>query len=140
MLRERKRDSGQELVEFAIVFPLLMLLLLGIIDFGRIMYSYSAITNAAREGTRYAIVPDHQGDIAAVTESCDSWTNPIVGRVCDRAMALERAALQVTVSEPDVGTVQVQVVYTGQFLTNLVLQWVQQGGLQLQAAATMRLE
>jgi hypothetical protein len=125
-----------------------MLLVLGIIEFGRIIYSYNAISNAAREGARFAVVPANQADIPGGPEWCASWTNPIVGRVCERAMALDLAELQVTVSHPDLDAngipepdmVQVQAVYEGPFLTNLILQAVNQGGLRLQAAATMRLE
>jgi Flp pilus assembly protein TadG len=45
---------GQALVEMALILPLLMLLLLMAIDFGRIFFSYIEITNAAREGAAYA--------------------------------------------------------------------------------------
>jgi hypothetical protein len=41
-------------VELALVFPLLMLFVLGVTDFGRAMKAYIVITNAAREGARYA--------------------------------------------------------------------------------------
>jgi Flp pilus assembly pilin Flp len=51
------RDSqGQALVEFALVLPLLLLLLVAIIDFGRALYVYSEVSNAAREAVRYAAV------------------------------------------------------------------------------------
>jgi Flp pilus assembly protein TadG len=40
-------------VEFALIVPLLALLVLGILDFGRVFYSYEALVNAAREGARY---------------------------------------------------------------------------------------
>lgn len=46
------RGRGQSLVEFALVVPLLLLLLLGIVQFGFIFNSYVTLTNAAREGAR----------------------------------------------------------------------------------------
>ena len=53
---------AQDLVEFALIFPVLMVLLLGMIDFGRIFHVLIAISNAAREGARigtlYNIDPD----------------------------------------------------------------------------------
>ena len=52
----RRRDRGQGLVEFSLVFPVLVLLLFGIIDFGRAIYTYSTVGNAARDGVRVAIV------------------------------------------------------------------------------------
>jgi Flp pilus assembly protein TadG len=51
-----KRKSGQGLVEFALVLPLLLLLLLGMAEFARIFAIYSNLFNAAREGARYGIV------------------------------------------------------------------------------------
>ena len=48
-------ESGQELVEYALVFPLLFLLLFGLLEVGLIAFSYNTITNGAREGARYGI-------------------------------------------------------------------------------------
>src|SRR5258708_5310581 len=47
-----RSDSGAEFVEFALSFPLLLLVVLGIIDFGLLFQQYEVITNAAREGAR----------------------------------------------------------------------------------------
>jgi Flp pilus assembly protein TadG len=51
-----KREDGAAAVEFAIVLPLLMLILFGIIEFGLILYNQEVITNASREGARFGIV------------------------------------------------------------------------------------
>lgn len=51
-----KRSNGQSLVEFALIFPMLLVLLLGFLDLGRAIFYYSSLTNAVREGTRRAIV------------------------------------------------------------------------------------
>ena len=55
----RATRRGQSLVEFALVSPLLVMLVFGIVDFGRAIYYENAITNAAREGSRVAILPDN---------------------------------------------------------------------------------
>lgn len=47
------RHPGQSLVEFAMTLPFIMFLLIGIVDLGRIYFSYMTIVNAAREGARY---------------------------------------------------------------------------------------
>lgn len=47
---------GQSLVEFALVFPLVMILLLAVFDVGRAVFLYNGLTNAAREGARLAVV------------------------------------------------------------------------------------
>ncbi|MBE9508226.1 MAG: pilus assembly protein, partial [Chloroflexi bacterium] len=51
-----RRSAGQGLVEFALVLPFLLLLLLGIIEFSYIFAAYTSLFNAAREGVRYGVV------------------------------------------------------------------------------------
>ena len=51
----RRRD-GQALVEFALIFPILILMLVAVFDLGRLVFAYNDITNAARTGVRVAIV------------------------------------------------------------------------------------
>ena len=53
---KKTKNTGQSLVEFAITFPLFLLLVMGIFDLGRGIYYYSVIHNAAREGARYGAV------------------------------------------------------------------------------------
>jgi hypothetical protein len=53
MTRRRRRfGRGQALVEFALVLPVFVMLLFGIIDFGRFVYTMNAMGNGAREGAR----------------------------------------------------------------------------------------
>ena len=54
--RSRRSAAGQSLVEFALIFPVLMIMLVAIFDLGRLVFAYTDITNAAREGTRVGIV------------------------------------------------------------------------------------
>ena len=59
MLRKKMRlcdESGASMVEFAIVLPLLLLILFGTIEFGLLLYNKQVITNASREGARFGIV------------------------------------------------------------------------------------
>jgi Flp pilus assembly protein TadG len=58
-----KPKRGQSLVELALLLPILLLLVLGILDFGRSYYYYVSITNAAREGARYATL-NPSGNVA----------------------------------------------------------------------------
>jgi Flp pilus assembly protein TadG len=51
--KQNRRERGQSLVETAVVFPILVLLLAAIIDFGRAFDAYIVLTNAAREGARF---------------------------------------------------------------------------------------
>jgi Flp pilus assembly protein TadG len=52
-------ERGAELIEFAIVTPLLLLLVFGITDFGLMFQRYEVLTNAAREGARVAALPGY---------------------------------------------------------------------------------
>jgi hypothetical protein len=54
--RRRDRRAGQAMAEFAIVLPILLLILLAVFDVGRLVFAYNDITNAARNGARVAIV------------------------------------------------------------------------------------
>jgi len=62
-LDRRRRSRGQSLVEFSLIFPLAMLLFMGLFDFGRAVYGLNAVGNAAREGARTAIVNQNWSDI-----------------------------------------------------------------------------
>ncbi len=60
------RQRGQSFVELALLLSILMLILLGIIDLGRVFNAYIVITNAAREGARYgALYPSDTAGIQA---------------------------------------------------------------------------
>ena len=50
---KRSRARGQGLVEFGLAIPILMLIILGCIEMGRLIYTYSAVVTASREGARY---------------------------------------------------------------------------------------
>ncbi len=59
-----RRQRGQGLVEFALILPLLLLMMMGIVEFGRIFFIYANLFNAAREASRVGIVdPGNQAAI-----------------------------------------------------------------------------
>ena len=51
----RLNERGASAVEFALLLPVLMLILFGIIEFGMVMYSREVLTNAISEGARAGI-------------------------------------------------------------------------------------
>jgi Flp pilus assembly protein TadG len=67
----RRRDTGQALVEFALVFPIAILLILAVFDVGRLVLVYNGLTNAAREGARLAVVNQ---DKALVVQRVEDMT------------------------------------------------------------------
>ena len=67
-LPNTKHFAGQELVEFAIILPLLLLIVFGAVDLGRLFHAYITISNAAREGARYGIIyPEDTAGILTIT-------------------------------------------------------------------------
>ena len=63
-LRERRAhgsESGVALVEFALILPVLLLILFAILDFGRAFNYWIDMTHLANEGSRWAVVNDNQG-------------------------------------------------------------------------------
>ena len=57
--RRRNGERGAELIEFAFVFPLLLLVVLGCADFAFVFHRNEVIANAAREGARVASLPGY---------------------------------------------------------------------------------
>jgi Flp pilus assembly protein TadG len=83
-----RRRRGQGLVEMALITPLLVFMLLGIVDLGRAYYQYTVMTQAVREGARY---------VAA------NWSNSPGGGVATNSNAATAAF----------GTVQGRMQYVG---------------------------
>ena len=102
--RRDLKKRGQSLVEMALVLPILLLLVAAIADFGRAFNSYIVITNAAREGARFAARVDHTDTIdeyirgAVIQEAANSGVD------LGRGPHHDRAALGCTTGEsPDNG-------------------------------------
>lgn len=69
----RSRSRGQTLVEFALVFPLFILLVFAVLDMGRAILAYNTVASAARNGARVAIVNQTStGTIPVVPSACDT--------------------------------------------------------------------
>ena len=119
MFRRIKQNRGQSLVEFALVLPLLMILVFGIIDFGMGLRSYISLTNATREGARFAAIG---GSAGVYPGNCDGVTNTtVVGRVCVAIEGLDRADLtSVGVSYPNGQNPGESVVVSADYTYNYI--------------------
>ncbi|EXF25284.1 pilus assembly protein TadE [Nesterenkonia sp. AN1] len=71
-MRARERDRGASAVEFALVAPILVLMLLGIIAFGHAFHVQSALSNAARDGVRVMALQDTSGGTDPRTAARDT--------------------------------------------------------------------
>ena len=63
-MRHKSKERGAALVEAAVTIPILLLIAVGIFEFGRAYQTWQIVTNAAREGARVSIVPN--GDVNTV--------------------------------------------------------------------------
>ncbi|RWZ58211.1 pilus assembly protein [Halobacillus fulvus] len=68
-----RKEKGTALVEFALILPVFLILLFGLIDFGRIFHAYLTIDHAGREGARVASVQSEDSEItSAITNAASS--------------------------------------------------------------------
>jgi len=116
------RERGQELVEFAIILALLLVVLLVIFDLGRVTFFYSVVHNAAREGARYGITDQDANQIrlVAIQKASGLDIDPAVSFTTD--------------------TVTVTVDYDFTPVTPILDLLTNQDSITLHAQATMALE
>ncbi|HAA38201.1 MAG TPA: pilus assembly protein TadG [Firmicutes bacterium] len=74
MAKWLKNHRGQAVVEAAVVLPIILLLLLGMVEVGRICNAYLLVTQAARQGARYGAVGASDAEI---TDRIASAVNPL---------------------------------------------------------------
>ena len=111
-----RSEEGAQLVEFALVLPMLLLVMLGIAEFGFIFQRYEVVTNAAREGARMAVLPGYAtSDVEArvrvyVTEGRvpTTSTNP--------AIAVTDVTIPVGGGRPSISARRVTVTYSHSYM------------------------
>lgn len=129
-MTKRRSQRGQSLVETALVLPVLLIIVLGIFDFGRAIFAYNAVSNSAREGVRLAIVKQNATEVEAEAKRS--------------AIGLDPNQIDVTFSIPDCGTVlvgctaQVKVDHQWTAITPIIGNLV--GPIQLSSTTEMKVE
>jgi Flp pilus assembly protein TadG len=137
-LKLARRDEGVALVEFALVLPVLILLLFGIIDFGKAFNYWIDQTHMANTGARYAVVNKNPGG-GSLQEYIRSLSD--TGELRNGGTTSVPSAVQVCISFPSGATVGQPVRVT----TSVTYNWLPVLGLgatssTITASATMRLE
>lgn len=132
LARKLIRDKrGQSLVELALVIPLLIIVLFGIIEFGRVFHSYLIITHASREGARVGVVGQSNGEIQQ--------------RIQEAAPLANMDKLTITITPTDQGSrtpgvpLTISIDYKVELFTP-VLGSILPNPVPLQAQTTMRME
>ncbi len=121
-------DKAQALVEFALILPVLLMLIVGLFDVARAVQQENTLAFAAREGTRYAIV--HGSNASPPVPACTSCTNATVSDVV-LGKAIGVPNITVTLSYPDGNNYRgsrVSVEATAPFVP-LPSQWLLGGAL-----------
>jgi len=126
-------DSGEALVEMALVLPILIVLSMGMLDFGRAFHAKSLLDQAAREGARMAVIP--KTNVADVLLRVDTVLRS--GGITTAPPAT------VSPVDPATNMLTVTVTYTFQFVTPGVFQLVGAGfgnTIVMTAQSSMRFE
>jgi Flp pilus assembly protein TadG len=116
----RRRSAGQGLVEFALIFPILILVIVAVFDVGRLVFAYNTITNAAREAARVGIVDQTTATIKdeAVNQGVSLGLQPtdVTVQFCNLSASV------CTTTKPTVldGLVEVKVQYSWTAITPIV--------------------
>ena len=124
-----RAEKGQAMVEFALVLPLLLALLCGIVDFGWLYYNQITLNNAAREGARYAVI--HY-------DPSEDWKGDAEDRMMGSMVGVSSAVA--IVSDPIEQQITASVTATPRILTGFTSTILGRQTMELHAACTMRLE
>ena len=87
----RRGRRGSTLIEAAFVFPMLLAILLGLMDFTRYLFAYQFVSYAAREATRFAQVRGADSKTPATPESVDAYVRGLAMGVDPQAIRVRTA-------------------------------------------------
>jgi Flp pilus assembly protein TadG len=145
LFRRRVRsERGAELIEFAVVLPMLLLVFAAIVDFGLVFQRFLTVSNAAREGARIAVLPGYtQTDVQnRVTQYVQQGTGD---STLTPTTVLTPVSVDPPGATPPFPAAQVTVTMTHNYLVlGPVMSLFGGGGsfssVTLSARATMRIE
>jgi len=139
-MKHLRKERGQSLLEMALILPVLLLILSGLLDLGRLYYAYVAVTDAAAEGAAYAALHPEYAAIPPEDEG-----NEIVNRAQDASVglvAIERVLVGIDCLETDCrdpasgDPITVTVGYSFTVATPVIGVLVPDGVIPLRAVAT----
>jgi hypothetical protein len=143
--RAVRSERGAELIEFALVFPLLLFVVLGIVDFGFMFQRMEVVTNAAREGARIAVLPGYS--VADVRDRvCDYVQGggvPMTAAQCANVANIDVQNTTITAGSISMPGKRVSVTFPHQYMfIGGLARWFGDGGtfgtVPVNAVAVMR--
>lgn len=149
-IRKPAAESGQALVEFALVLPILLMVVIGVFEFGRAWNTYQVITDASREAARKVVVRGSKETSSSVTQT----VNDALSRASLKTAAFNNAnpCPTGTVTSADVcimglggatgtaATVQIRYPYSFTFLGRMLRWTTGQSNITLRSTFVMRNE
>ena len=123
------REDGQAVVEAALVIPLFILILCGILDFGWIFYNQLKVNNCSREGARYAIVNSELADLPG----------SVAGKVRSEWDTSDSSTLSVTVEIVNNEDIRVTVSKNVKVLTPIAGIFVPDQEVAVKSTSVMRI-
>lgn len=93
-----KEEHAQSLVEFALILPLILLIVTGVFDLARAVWQENTLAYAAREGTRYAVV--HGSTSTTPIGPCTNCSNATVLTVVQNA-SIGVPGITIVIDYPD---------------------------------------
>jgi Flp pilus assembly protein TadG len=139
--RRAASAAGAELIEFALVLPILLLVILGIFDFSFAFQRYQVLTNAAREGARIGVLPGYgDADITArVLEYASASGLP--DAVSLLSTTVDRSTIGPVGNTFNVVTVNASYPHPFTFMAPMAALFGREfGAMTLTGSATMRVE
>ena len=118
LLSKLKRESGQSLVEFALVIPIFLLLIVAVIDFSWLSLGQIQITNATQEAARYYAKTENIG----VTR--DEINTALKAVVVQNVDSIKAEDITVTSSNPSIDQIHINVSAKAPSLTKLMSDWI----------------
>lgn len=87
-MKKKNKLSGQSLIEFALILPILLFVVMGLFEIGRYVFYFAVLNNAVREGTRFAIVQPYEDYGAYPNETltsccCSGSANTAHQNICN---------------------------------------------------------
>lgn len=126
---DRRRDRGAAMVEFALIAPILVVLLVGIIEFGRAYNAQISIQGAAREGARALALRNSAADVEGAVRRSSGAADVV---------AIQQTACPVGSTQTSTSFAAVTVKATFSFNIPFVDLLIEDGDMELDATAQMR--
>ena len=101
MFRRTRRDDGAAAVEFALVAPLLIMLVFGIIEFGISFAQQLSLSNGARQGARFGAVGYFGAGASATLATCGDVVQQVQSAASTIGLNVSNVSVQVQIVHPD---------------------------------------